>query len=217
MKMKKIVITLLSLTLCVSLLTACSGEMEPTDSISEDTIVTEERSEETSKENVDETIEENVDEIMNEEIEEPAEDNPYAGLTFYESPTGISLYMSDGYVESSSEGTTCIFEGKNNGVIINEETFESMESIGFSSDITLEEYGQLILGAYQIPGEVLTDNYGNTYICYTKNIEGTDITYYGFFDKGSVSFWTTNFMCIAAESSMYEEDFKLWASSIQIP
>lgn len=193
MQKKKFISLFLILALSASLFTACADTEEPTDTSTDNAVI--------SEENVD----------------EPTESDPFAGLTFYESPTGIALYMSEGYVESSVEGVTCVFEGENNAVSINEETFESMEAVGFSSDITLEEYAQLLLGAYQIPGGVLTDDYGNTYIYYEKNIEGTDIAYYGFLDKGTVSFWTTNFMCIAAETDLYEEDFKLWASSIQVP
>ncbi len=201
MQMKKFISVFLTVALSASLLTACANKEESTDSDAGNTVV--------SEQNVEENVEENTDESV--------ETDPFAELTFYESPTGISLYMSEGYVESSVEGITCVFEGENNAVSINEESFESLESVGISSDMTLDEYGRLLLDAYQLSGEVLTDDYGNTYIYYEKNIEGTDISYYGFLDKGNVAFWTTNFMCIAAEAEVYEENFKLWASSIQVP
>lgn len=143
--------------------------------------------------------------------------DPFAKLTFYESPTGISLYMDKGFSEQTLEGSTCYFDKGNIGVNCIEETFELLETIGYGSETTVEEYAQLIIDVYGLDAEVLTDEYGNTYTVYVQEIDGLSYSYYAFFDKGSASFWATTFLCATDESSSYEKDFQLWASSIKIP
>lgn len=141
----------------------------------------------------------------------------YEGLTLYETSIGLSLYMCEGFTEASVEGVQACFEGENSNVRFQKETYESLASVGYGSVVTEEEYAKLIISAYQLGGEVMTDEYGNVYIYYEVDIQGTSVSYYGFFDKGTASFWMTTFMCLTAQKDLFEGDFKLWASSIQVP
>lgn len=207
MNMKKLFAIIMILTLTASIFTACgnSGGNDADTSSTKESESIEASTEETSTETLasEESVAEEVD--------------PYEGLTFYESEKGISLYMSEGFSENEVEGVLLSYNGPNSGVSCQQELFSALETVGYNgAEMTLEEYGQLILGAYQLDGEVLTDEYGNTYIRYLQDIQGTSIVYYGYFNKGSESFWITNFMCIAAEEEKFAKDFPLWASSIQV-
>ena len=145
------------------------------------------------------------------------ETDPFAKLTFYESPTGISLYMDKGFTEKTMETATCYFEKSDIVTNCLEETFETLETIGYGSETTIEEYAQLLIDVYGLEGEVTTDEYGNTYTVYIQDFDGVSYSYYAFFDKGTTSFWTTTFLCATDEADSHEEDFKLWASSIKVP
>lgn len=213
MKMKKILAALMSLTLCAGILTAC-GDTSPSASDTSSQAQSDSLTAESTIES--DTIADNSAE-ENKTTAETAEPDPYAGLTLYESATGISIYMSEGYTEGSMEGIPCFFEGELSNVSCSNETFETLAALGYSSDMSLEAYGELILQAYQLEGEVLTDDYGNVYVAYTQDIQGMSVSYFSFFDKGADSFWTTNFMCPTEVADTYEEDFKLWASSLQVP
>lgn len=137
-------------------------------------------------------------------------------LTLYESATGISLYMDKGFTEMEMEGTTTYFDKGYLGLNCLEETFELLETVGYGSETTVEEYAQLIVDVYGLEGEVETDDYGNTYTLYVQEIEGVSYSYYAFFDKGSTSFWTSTFLCATENADLYEDDFKEWASTITV-
>lgn len=134
-------------------------------------------------------------------------------LMLYEHPVGVSLRMEEGFTETEVEGLLACYEGPNANVRIEEEAFATLEALGYSIT-TEEDYAQLILDAYQLNGIVETDEYGNVYIAYTEEIQGTTVAYYAFFDKGEYSFWTTTFMCLEAQAQRYLDDFHLWASTI---
>lgn len=147
-----------------------------------------------------------------------AEENPYEGLTLYQSESGISLYMADGFEEAQVEGSACCFKGGSSAVSCQEEFFSAMEEVGYSgSEMTEEEYAKLLIEAYQLDCEAETDEYGSVSFLYTKDVMGASMSYYAFVDKGSEAFWTTTFMCGTASADEMEADFRLWGSSIQIP
>lgn len=158
-----------------------------------------------------------TEETSQQETETEKEDDIYQGLVLYESSSGISLYMEEGFTEDSLEGFVCYFERDDCAMNCQEETFEELQNAGYSSDMSLEEYAGLIAELYQTGTEAITDEYGNVYIVYSQDIDGANFTYYDFFDKGSSSFWSTNFMCLTDEKTSFEDNFKLWASSIRVP
>lgn len=135
----------------------------------------------------------------------------------YRHSIGVSLSMAEGFTESSVEGILAGYEGSEVNIRFAEELFETLEGLGYSREMTLEEYAQLILDAYGLSGEPLTDSYGNVCITYTQEIQGREVAYYAYFDKGAAAFWTTTFMCFAELAPSLEADFGLWASTIRVP
>lgn len=135
----------------------------------------------------------------------------------YRHSIGVSLSMAEGFTESSVEGILAGYEGSEVNVRFAEELFETLEGLGYSREMTLEEYAQLILDAYGFSGEPMTDTYGNVRISYTQEVQGREVAYYAYFDKGEAAFWTTTFMCFAELAPSLEADFGLWASTIQVP
>lgn len=191
--MKKILSLLLILALSLGLLTSC-GENMPEEA---------------------DTRAEEAETPAEEREEEPKD--PYEGLTLYENAAGISLYMAEGFEEVEIEGLLVCYQGENSNVRMEEETFETLETLGYhGSEMTEEEYAALILEAYALEGTPMTDDYGNVYIAYNMEVQETEVSYFAFFDKGETAFWTTTFMCFASEAETYQPQFQLWASSIRI-
>lgn len=146
---------------------------------------------------------------------EPAD--PYEGLTLYEHPVGLSLKMAEGFTQSEVEGILACYEGERSNVRMEAEAFTTLEALGYNgSEMTEEEYGQLIREAYALEGDVQTDDYGNVYIAYNQEVQEVSVSYFAFFDKGEDAFWTTTFMCMTEQAEELEPDFHLWAGTIQV-
>ena len=205
--MKKILSLLLALALSLGLLTSC-GQSGAKDSVApEEEPVTPGAEGETPEEE---------SQAPAEEAEAEPED-PYEGLELYENAAGISIYMSDDYEATEVEGILACYQGENGSVRMEEETFETLSTLGYNgSEMTEEEYAALIQQAYSLEGSPMTDEYGNVYIAYNMEVQEMDVSYFAFFKKGETAFWTTTFMCFASEAETYLPQFQLWASSIQI-
>lgn len=142
-------------------------------------------------------------------------DDPLSGLQLYESDTGISLYMDKGFKEGEAEGVTCCFEGSAM-VSCREETFASLEPVGYDGSMSIQEYAELLVSVNGTGAQVQTDSYGNVYFIYEQDIMGIPMTYYGYVDKGSAAYWTTNFICPTEDVAEFADKFALWASTITI-
>ena len=145
----------------------------------------------------------------------PAETEPT--LVRYDHPIGVSLSMAEGFEVTQVEGVLGCYQGTEANVRFAEELFVSLEALGISPEISLEEYAQLILDAYGLEGEPLTDSRGNVYIAYSQVVQDQDVAYYAYFSRNDVAFWTTTFMCFAQIAPELEDDFSLWASTIELP
>lgn len=147
------------------------------------------------------------------------ESQPQSALVRYDHPIGISLSMAEGFTETEAEGFLGGYtsEAGDIGVIFAEELYESMENFGLDSDLTLEEYAQLIADSYGLDTAPTTDTNGNLCLVYLREVNGRQFTYYAYFNQNDVAFWTTTFMCLTDESLELADDFATWASSIEIP
>lgn len=224
--MKKVFAVIMVLTLSTGVLTGCGNTEEETVNAQTTVAAAESTTEavetEAVKADMAETEAAEETETAGAEAETAAQTDLYEGLTLYNSETGISIYMAEGYVESSAEGIPCFFEGEMSNVSFTEETFADLQVVleqnNFNSVLTSDDYGKLIYEVYQIEGsELLTNDYGNLYMTYEKDFQGMGVTYYVYFAEGDDSWWTINFMCPTEVKDELEADFHLWAESIDVP
>ncbi len=98
-------------------------------------------------------------------------------------------------------------------ILVLREDFELMEDLG---DYTLEEYGQLLLEAYELQGiaELQTVE-GITYFEYEADADPNE-TYYYFATiyKNNDAFWTVQFAVLTEEKEEYIPYFTEWAKTI---
>jgi len=149
---------------------------------------------------------------------ETASQDPFDDLKKYTSDSGITIYMADGFTEKDfeGEGIECYMESNDCILTCRVETFELLANLNIDTNMTVEEYGQLVIDANQFDSELKTDDYGNVYMEYVQNIDGIDFTYYGYFKKGTDAFWTCNLVCQTSRTAEFEDQFALWASSIEL-
>lgn len=148
-----------------------------------------------------------------------AESQPQSALVRYDHPIGISLSMAEGFEIAEVEGILAGYQNRERviNVVVAEELYESLENVGLESELTLEEYGQLLLDSYGIQGSNRADSLGQQHILYEKAVEGQQVRYYAYLYQNDVAFWTVTFMCKRADAPELEEAFSLWASTVQIP
>lgn len=114
------------------------------------------------------------------------------------------------------DGVFCYFEGENSVLSCTVETFELLENANIDTTVSAKEYAELVIEANKFDGGAKTDKYGNVYFTYEKEIDGNEFTYFAYIIKTDDAFYTCNFICLSSQSSSFEEDFALWASSIEI-
>ncbi len=147
--------------------------------------------------------------------QEPAD--PLAALTPYTHSLGVSLRMEGTFTETAVSGILGGYEGETANVRFAEELFQSLENLGMDPAMTTEEYAQLLADTYGLEVAPATDEYGSVYLRYSEDISGVPVAYFAFFTKGPAAFWTTTFMCTEEVTAELEDDFHLWASTIQVP
>ena len=137
----------------------------------------------------------------------------------YTHPTGLRICMPEGFEVMEAEGFLGGYQNRDLVVtmVMAEELYESLANVGIDPDMTLEEYGQLVLDAYGIEGTGGTSAHGTPYIRYEREIEGVKAVYYAYLYRNDVAFWTITLMCAAEDAETMEEQFSLWASTVEIP
>lgn len=137
----------------------------------------------------------------------------------YEHPTGLRITMPEGFEIMEAEGFEGGYSNANLVVsmIMSEELYESMANVGLDPNMSLEEYGELVLASYGMNGTVNTSEHGTPYIRYDQIIEGIPVTYYGYLYQNDVAFWNVTFMCAKEDTEKLEPQFAQWASTVQLP
>lgn len=137
----------------------------------------------------------------------------------YTHPTGLQITMPEGFSQIEPEGFLGGYDNRKLGVslLFNEELYESMANAGLDPELTLEEYGQLILDAYGMEGSTAVSEYGNHYIRYDQVIEGIPFTYIAYHYQNDVAFWSLTFALKTEDVEALAPEIAQWASTVQLP
>ncbi len=125
----------------------------------------------------------------------------------------MQITLTDEFMKVPTEGFDACFGTDDVVILAVREDFELME--GFS-DYTLEEYGQLLLEAYELQGNSeLQTVEGITYFDYESDVDVNE-TYYYFATiyKSNDAFWTVQFAVLTEEKEEYIPYFTEWAKTI---
>ena len=83
-------------------------------------------------------------------------------------------------------------------------------------DITLEEYGELVLTANNRIGLQMKQGEGFIWFDYTDTPDGQETYYLAVCCESEDAFWIVNFATPASNREKYKEEFLDWAGSIKI-
>lgn len=125
----------------------------------------------------------------------------------------MQITLTDEFMNIPVGDFDACFGTEDVAILVLREDFELMEGL---SDYTLEEYGQLILQAYELEGiaELQTIE-GITYFEYEADTDENE-TYYYFSTiyKSNDAFWTIQFAVLTEEAETYIPYFIEWAKTI---
>ena len=140
--------------------------------------------------------------------------DPKKDLKEIDSGTGFKIWADKNINKEDMEGYDLFAYEDDCAFSVLREDFTLLEEYELAdADTTLEEYAEIIGEANGI--SLAKDKYGELSATYTAESEGNNFWYYSVVRKGSESFWLVSFFCLAEDQATYEDQFGLWASTIE--
>ncbi len=125
---------------------------------------------------------------------------------------GMSITLTSDFRESAQEGFTVCYDSRKLAVLALKESYDLFASMG---DITLEEYGQLVLSANSLDSSLETEN-GLTFFSHDKYVNNTYYTYHCFVFQGTDAFWLVQFACKTGDAEALKDTIFSYAKSIEV-
>ena len=122
----------------------------------------------------------------------------------------FQITLTDGFEASEEAGFFSFYHSKTAMV------FTVREEKEIFGDITLEEYGDLVLQANNKTGIQMNQADGFIWFEYTDTPDTQEIYYLAVCCKGEDAFWIVNFATPATNRNQYKEDFLSWAKTIKV-
>ena len=137
-------------------------------------------------------------------------DNDAIGESKVFEKDGIKLTLTDKFIEKKSElGFYAYYVSDFCGVVVLREDFSMEEGL---ADRSLEEYiGNVI--ANNGHTDIKPQNQDDLWF-YVRDDNGTRSYSYSY--KGSNAFWIVQFLCMASDAPELEDQFYLWANSVEV-
>ena len=130
------------------------------------------------------------------------------------SKAGMSIVLTEAFVEKEAAGQTVAYESKKAVVMVVKEEFTLFQSLGVSTDISLQEYAELVISGGGLTGVSVEVKNGLTCFEYKKTVDGKDLSYFATVFRGSDAYWLIQF---SAETKNYNgllDTFITWAKSV---
>jgi hypothetical protein len=143
---------------------------------------------------------------------ETGEQPEHSPLTF--TKAGFSITLTSEFAEASAPAYTVYYESGTAGVAVLKEDFTMFEAAGVSTDITLNEYAQIVMSANDTHADINVRN-GITYFEYERSISGSDFAYLVTVFKSGDAFWLVQFFSETMDYSGLRDDFFRWAASVE--
>ena len=122
----------------------------------------------------------------------------------------FQITLTDAFESTEEAGFFSFYRSKSAMV------FTIREAKEFFGDITLEEYGDLVLEANNRTGHKLNQDDGFIWFEYTDTPEKQEFYYLAVCCQSEDAFWLVNFVTPASNQNQYKETFLNWAKSIKI-
>ena len=128
---------------------------------------------------------------------------------------GLSITLTDDFIPQKLEGYTLCYGSPKVAVFALEEPFSLAAEL---ADMTLDEYGELLLQANAVDSELQKTEYGTPYFTYNFTNPQTNetYTYYTFTYQGETAFWLVQFIVLTENVAEYQDDIFDWARTVEI-
>lgn len=125
----------------------------------------------------------------------------------------LQITLTEEFTQSAAPGYTACYAAEDTAVFLLREDFEAMEGFG---DLTLEEYGAMILANNHLDGVNLETEDGLTVFARVITDEHTGIPYYYYCGlyKGGDAFWMVQITTQAEGASEKIPQFRQWLGSV---
>lgn len=131
--------------------------------------------------------------------------------------TDLSVTLTDDFSKQELENITYYYISEKAIAMMLKEDFSVFEAAEISTDITLEQYAQLITDNNGLTGTAIgTDSRGNVSFTYTNTADGQEFFYYATVKKGTNAYWLCQFACRTADAEAYKPLFAEWGASIAV-
>lgn len=127
------------------------------------------------------------------------------------SSNGLNITLTENFKEVKQEGFTVAYEGYNVAVMALKEPFTLAPG---ASDLTLQEYGNLVIEANSLSNSPLKTVDGITCFEYEATPENTTYYYFAAVYKADDAFWLINFAVKSNDKNEYYPKFVEWAKSV---
>ena len=131
------------------------------------------------------------------------------------SAEGMTITLTDAFKQETMEGTAAYFESSKALVVAIKETFIQFEELGMSTDITLEEYIDLVVENNTEMQVNALDVEGLTAFIYESVANKKDFTFFASVYESDDAFWLVQFACKTKDYEEMQEDFVKWAKSVK--
>lgn len=127
--------------------------------------------------------------------------------------SGMSITLTNQFTEKEHLSYTSIYDSKNMAVYTLKEEFSLFEA--FDSDLTLDEYADLVVEANKLTCEKQYKD-DLTYFLYEKEANGKQMSFYAFVYEGDDAFWLIQFACESDNAEKLEDRIFTYAKSVNV-
>ncbi len=133
------------------------------------------------------------------------------------SQSGLTVELPQGMLTGDESGFDIFLYNNDFMFSALKESFDIFNRLGYDpKELTVEEYGKLIMEINNDDDQFQEDSFNNLYISYTNTVDGQQYYYYTTIRKGTDAFWLITFSSFASEKDTYSELFAKWADKIVV-
>lgn len=131
--------------------------------------------------------------------------------------SGVSVTLTTDFEEYQASGFDYALTSSSVMFIAKKETFDVIESAGYDTNMSLNDYAELCVTNNLLSSTVEVDEEsGLTYFVYNKSVQGDKYSYVAFVFKGTDAFWLCQFACLEQSYDNQESKIFDWATTIEV-
>lgn len=128
---------------------------------------------------------------------------------------GFAITLTDAFTKKENSKYAAYFESSKAIVTAERIDFLMFESSGYSSDISLQEYAEMVISGNKLTATV-QEKEGLVCFTYEKTVDGSEFTYFAVVFRGADAYWLVHFACATSNFSAQEAQFILWAKTVEV-